>query len=206
MTRAYSGDGSAWVPTVPIPANGDAMSERVFAPAWEACADRSAYVYRVRPTVHTKAMLATAPGYPTASTQFWTYANTGVLETPIAFGGHLDIPGCTVGDQIQISAFAMLARSGNLSKAVSMYLDAIDRVNGTPGVQAHVPGALWSTSTGLAAEQESLPIPIAISGMWTVVLAGTTRITLALECPTLSGLDTAILWEANISAIRFPVL
>jgi hypothetical protein len=182
------------------------MSERVFAPAWEACADRSAYVYRVRPTVHTKAMLATSPGYPTASTQFWTYGNTGILETPIAFGGYLDIPGCTVGDLIQVSAFAMFARSGNLTKAVSMYVDAIDRVNGTAGTQTHVPGAVWSTSTGLASGQDAIPLPIAMTGMWTVVLAGTTRITLALEAPTLSGLDTAILWEANISAIRFPVL
>ena len=206
MSKQYAGNGATWVDVVYIPADGEKINERNCAPAWKACADRSAYLKRVMPSVHSASKVATTPGYPSTGKQFWTYGNSAALESSIAAGLYVDITDCTVGDVIQVSSFAMFQRSGNMSKAIHLYADAIDRVNGTAGTQTHVTGASWESSTGLDSGQENIPIPVSISGSWTVALAGTTRLCLAFNGPTLSGGDEALVWEASIVAVRFPVL
>lgn len=202
MPVGYRGNDAVWVDSVPIPVDGDASSEAVLAPAWKKNTDRSAYLKRVLPSAHS---WASALVLPTAA--LWTYGNTATIETTIAIGGKLDVPGCKVGDKIQVNAFFMFRRTsiGLMTKPFDIWIDAIDNALVAPGVQTHVPGANLSADDGLNSGLQGCAIPIALSGTWTVAASGTTRLTVAFEGPTFISGDTTQIWHGfNINAVLFP--
>lgn len=202
--RTYAGDGDNWVDTVNIPGDGEGISERNCAPAWEANADRSAYLKRIMPKLFSVSKIPDAPGYPGVSPVF-LYGNSLAAETTIAAELFVDVTECRIGDIIQVSSFAMVTRAGNLTKTFRIDIDATDRVNGTPGTRTHIEGAAWQCEA-LHADQAGIPFSVSLGGAWTVALAGTTRICFTLFSEELSGGDELRLWEGNIAAVRFGAL
>jgi hypothetical protein len=93
-----------------------------------------------------------------------------------------------------------------LTKEFDIWLDAIDNATVmSPGPQTHINGAHLDAPNGVPASFGGIAFPISLSGPWTVALAGTTRITLALRSTTLSGGDLFRIWPGfNISVVRFP--
>lgn len=205
MPNNYSGDATAWVTTVPIPADGESISERNCAPAWRRCADRSAYNHRVMPRVATFAQ-DLPHGF-----SIWEYGNSGGIESTIAAGIRLDIPGCVVGDKLIVSAFMNYQRlatsAADVEKAFTVWIDAIDDAVGTPGVQTHVPGASWVASDGIDSDDDGRPLTLSLGGIWTVAEAGTTRLAIAFSGPTFGngdGDEFHLYPSVNITAMRFP--
>ncbi len=192
MPTDYAGDDTSFPATVPIPADGEAIAERNCAPAWKKCADRSAYLHRVRPRIYT---WATASGSP-----FWTYTNDGSIQTTEAALGLVDVPDCAVGDKILVSAlFTVACNTGG--EAFTFWIDALEGSS-----QDHVPGASWTAFTGINGEAfSSQTLPIAISSVWTVAEAGTTRFTIAGQAPGFGGGESLAIYPGfNIVAIRLP--
>ncbi len=198
MPADYEGDDTEWTDTVPIPSDGEKLAERVIAPAWKRNADRTAWLKRAMPQL-SHWTSSDGPG------ALWTYGNSAGIETTVAIGGKLDITGCRVGDKIEVTATFSFQRVGNPTKPFDFWLDAIDNYGGaSPGTQTHVPGSNYNADDGINAGLESVTHVVSVSGMWTVAAAGTTRLTLAFNGPTLSGGDEASIYHGFVlTAVRY---
>lgn len=189
MPISYAGDGSSFAATVPIIADGEPLSEKNLSPAPMTLTDQSAYLYRRLPRV-----------YNYASSSFsYTYAGAGAPETTIAAGGKLDVAGVVTTDKIAVEAFCGVVVSAGSPVGFSVWIDAIDDVAGTPGVQTHVPGALFVTAAAFAGRF------LHLKGLWTPTKAGTTRFFLNFDTNGAGG-DTIALSNTafNIVAVNYP--
>jgi hypothetical protein len=172
VTKDYTGVDTIYYPSVPVPRDGEDVTEENWAPSWMRPADNAAYLKRLISTglfTHT---------YDNSGVAAWTYGGSGSIETSIAAGHYVDVSGAKVGYKIYVDLFVLAQRTitggGAYAHPFDFYLDAIDNATGTPGVQTHVPGAHWAATSGVTWTNGILPVNL--TGVWTVAAAGTTRI------------------------------
>ncbi len=197
MPTNYPGVGATFPATVPIIADGEALSEKNLASGLRKLADQNAYLKRIWPAAYTYGTDSGAP--------FWLYGNSAGVERTISAGGKVDVPNCAVGDKIVVSCCLTYTRSGNLSDAFDAWLDAIDDATGTPTSAAHLTGSHWSASNGVPSVTLGFA-PLSLSGVWTVTKAGTTRLSFAFSSASMTGGDIFQVEDAfNITAVIYPV-
>ena len=192
--------------TIPVPADGEAFSVAVLRPPWTKLADRAAYLKARTPKLYTYS-------YQSSGSTFFTYVDNNTRQTTVAVGGYIDVPNCVAGDKLLLKCFmtwaigiAFAGGGGQYVFTHDAWIDVWDDVTGVTPVQQHVPGANWR-SLGIAYESVAAYRPLALSGVWTVAQAGTTRATFAFQAPAgFGGIGSVFkIYSAfNINAIRIP--
>lgn len=188
MPKGYTGSDLVYPLHVPVPRDGEPVSEPTWVPSWKKLADRAACLKRMIPTPvsHT---------YANDGVAAWTYGNSGAIETTIAAGHYVDVPNCRVGDIVQLEFFGVWERTGtHNSVGWNAWIDVIDNATGTsPATQTHVAGTHWDESSGILSSDLGILFPLSMGGTWTVATAGTSRFAFALQQSASWSTDTFVL-------------
>ena len=120
-------------------------------------------------------------------------------------GGQLDFTGCAVGDKILVTCSLMWLL--DIAHMIEIDIERIDGYGGGGASQGHVTGGRYEidgdASPSLA--PVDLEVMTTIHAVHTVTVAGTCRITIALENPTPGLGDSFEVRSLTLSGVRYPV-
>jgi hypothetical protein len=180
MSSTYDGDETNYPTSITVPSDGDGPGIKAadVNAAIEGLADRTAYLSR-----HTSGVSYTFDN--NVGTLFST--SDTAWDDAVSDGVYVDVENCEVGDKIFATMTGIYRCTGTAGHTFEARLLAIDD-QGTTNAEVPIVGARASLLDGVPAT--GMRFPMAMSGVHTVTVAGTTRIT--LQGQVQNGADTIL--------------